>query len=114
MNQINNKDFFKAIKKESKEYSDDITEGFPYFCLKIFWDSLSNDDIENALVGLKANDESIDAFFIDEENREIIFLQCKSCESEKQIKALKKEWLSYLNEIEDKLEDCTFIDNHKN
>lgn len=114
MSHMNDKDFFKAIKKESKEYSDDITEGFPFFCLRIFWDSLSNDDVENALVGLETNDESIDAFFLDEENREIIFLQCKSCESEKQIKALKKEWLSSLNEIDNKLEDCTYIDNHKN
>lgn len=114
MNHINKKDFFKAIKKESKEYSDDMAEGFPYFCLKIFWDSLSKDDIENALDGLMTNDESIDAFFIDEENREIIFLQCKSCESENQIRALKKEWLSFLDGIENKLEDSEFIDNHTN
>ena len=111
---MNEKDFFKAIKKESKEYSDDITEGFPYFCLKVFWDSFSKDDIENALDGLKTNDESIDAFFIDEENREMVFLQCKSCESEKQIKALKKEWLAFLDGVENKLEDSKFIDNHKN
>ena len=111
---MNNKDFFKALKKESKEYSDDITEGFPYFCLKIFWDSLSKDDIENALSGLRTNDESIDAFFIDEENKEINFIQCKSHESDTHCKALKKEWLSYLNDIENKLQDHRFIDDHKN
>ena len=60
------------------------------------------------------NDESIDAFFIDEENKDIHFLQCKSCESEKSVKALKKEWLSYFDDIVAKLEDHTFIDNHKN
>lgn len=53
---MNHKDFFKAIKRESKEYSDDITECFPYFCLKIYWDRLSKDEIEYALDGLKTND----------------------------------------------------------
>lgn len=111
---LSDKDFFKFIKKESRDYSVDITEGFPYFCLKIFWDSLSQDDIENALDGLRTNDESIDAFFIDEGKKEINFLQCKSCESEKKIRSLKKEYLSYLNEILDKLSDSNFIDRHKN
>ena len=64
MENLTDKDFFKAIKKESQEYSEDITEGFPYFCLKVFFD-LSDDDIKESLVGLKTNDESIDAFFID-------------------------------------------------
>ncbi len=111
---LNDKDFFTAIKKESSEYSDDITEGFPYFCLKIFWDALSDDQIRDALTGLKTNDESMDAFFVDEENREINIIQCKSCRSEKDKKALKKEWLSYLENVPDKLKDHEFIDTHKN
>ncbi len=114
MEHLSDKDFFKFIRKESRDYSEDITEGFPYFCLKIFWDSLSHDDIENALEGLKTNDESIDAFFIDEEKREINFLQCKSCQSEKKIRSLKKEWLSYLAGMPTKLADSNFIDSHKN
>ena len=114
MKVLSDKDFFKAIKKESKEYSEDIAEGFPYFCLKVFWEGLSQDDIGDALSGLKTNDESVDAFFVDEENREINILQCKSCESVKNQKALKKEWLAYLNDVTGKLEDHEFIDSHRN
>ena len=109
-----NKELFKVIRKESKDYSEDITEGFPYFCLKIFWDDLSEDDIKEALIDLKTNDESIDAFFIDGENKELHFLQVKSCKSEKQIKALKKDWLAYFNDVIKKLNDDQYIDNHKN
>jgi len=111
---MNNKDFFKAMKKEGLEYSEKFTESFPYFCIKIIWDNLSKDEIETALDGLVTNDESIDAFFIDEENREINIIQCKSCENEKKLRAVKKEWLSFLYVIEDKLKNNNFIDKHKN
>ena len=112
---MNDKDFFKGIKKESKEYSENITEGFPYFCLKVFWgDTLSTDGIEEALINLKTNDESIDGFFIDEKNKEINILQCKSCESEKNIKPLKKEWLAYIRDVPGKLKNDDFIDRHSN
>ena len=114
MNNYSDKDFFKDMKKEVKEYSDNIPESFPYFCLKIFWDDLSKDDIEDAMQGLKTNDESIDAFFVDEKNKEINIIQCKSCISEKKKSALKKGWLSYLDGVLNKLEDHHFIDNHKN
>ncbi len=108
------KTFFKDIKKEGQDYSEDITESFPYVCLKIFWDELSKDNIKDALQGLKTNDESIDAFFVDEPNKEINIIQCKSCLSVKDQKALKKEWLSYLNDAPRKLENQDFIDEHQN
>ena len=111
MNEIGFFKFLKDVKEESKEYSDDIQEVFPYFCLKIFFGELSKDDMEEALTGLQTNDDSIDAFVINEEMKELHFIQCKSAES---IKAAKKEWLSYLNEIEKKLEDDNYIDAHKN
>ena len=111
---MSDKDFFKNIKKESKDYSDNIEEGFPYFCLKIFWDSLSNDDIQEALLGLKTNDDSIDAFVVDEETKEINIIQCKSCQSEKAMKPMRKEWLSYLGDVPGKLKDDDYIDNHNN
>ena len=114
MSNYDDKTFFKDIKKEVLDYSDNITESFPYFCLKIFWDDLSKDDIEDALKGLNTNDESIDAFFVDEPNKEIHIVQCKSCISEKKKGALKKEWLSYLNDVPSKLNDHSYIDSHAN
>ena len=83
MTHYNDKTFFKDMKKEVQDYSEDITESFPCFCLKIFWDDLSKDDVENALQGLTTNDDSIDAFFVDESNKEINIIQCKACTSEK-------------------------------
>ena len=114
MSHYDGKTFFKDIKKEGQDYSDDISESFPYTCLKIFWDDLSKDEIEDALQGLNTNDESIDAFFVDEQNSEINIVQCKSCASEKNKKALKKEWLSFLNDAPGKLENHDLIDNHSN
>ena len=102
------------MKREFKDYAEEIEEGFPYFCLKIFWDFLSQDDIQEALVGLKTNDESIDAFFIDEENKEINILQCKSTVSLEKMTVLKKEWLSFLNDVPTKLRDNEYINKHKN
>ena len=114
MKHYDDKAFFKEMKKEVRDYSRDITESFPYFCLKIFWDNLSKDSIEEALHGLTTNDESIDAFFIDDLNKEIHIIQCKSCKSEKGKTVLKKEWLSYLHDVPSKLEDHSYIDEHKN
>ena len=90
MKHYDDKAFFKEMKKEVRDYSRDITESFPYFCLKIFWDNLSKDSIEEALHGLTTNDESIDAFFIDDLNKEIHIIQCKSCKSEKGMDCFKK------------------------
>ena len=114
MTHYNDKTFFKDMKKEVQDYSEDITESFPYFCLKIFWDDLSKDDVENALQGLTTNDDSIDAFFVDESNKEINIIQCKACTSEKKKSALKKEWLSFLSDVPEKLRDHSFIDEHQN
>ncbi len=111
---LSDKDFFKKMKREVCDFSDNIAESFPYFCLKIFWDNLSQDSIEEAIGNLKTNDESIDAFFIDEENKEINIIQCKSCISIERKRAIKKADLSYLNEINNKLTDNKFINNHKN
>ncbi len=114
MTHYNDKTFFKDMKKEVQDYSEDITESFPCFCLKIFWDDLSKDDVENALQGLTTNDDSIDAFFVDESNKEINIIQCKACTSEKNKSALKKEWLSFLSDVPKKLTDHSFMDEHQN
>ena len=111
---LNDKDFFKEMEKNIKENYDTIPDGFPYFCLQIFWDHLSDDDIHAAITGLDNNDESIDAFFIDEDNKKINVIQCKSRLSFKGNSPLKKDWLSYLSCAPDKLSDIEYINKHKN
>ena len=87
---LTDKDFFKQMKKQVKEHSEDLTVSFPIFCLQIFWD-LSEDELEDAVTGLKTNDDSIDAFFVKEDDREMHIIQCKSCQSYDKLSALKKE-----------------------
>lgn len=110
---MTDKELFKIIRQESSEHGDELTERFPYWAMKIFF-NLSDDELFNAIGGLQQNDESIDGFFVDDEVQEIIFVQCKAALSEKQIKACKKEWLSYFYDIPNKLENNEYIDNHKN
>ncbi len=111
---LDNKSFFKFIKKEAQDYANEITDSFPYFCLKVFWDSLSHEEINGALDGLNTNDDSIDGFFVDHENSQINIIQCKSIRSIKQLRSAKKEWFSYLNDVPKKLRDCEYINNHTN
>ena len=111
---LNDKDFFKEIEKIIKENYDSIPDGFPHFCMQIFWDNLSDDDIHAAITGLESNDDSIDAFFIDEDNKKINIIQCKSRVSFKGNSPLKKEWLSYLSDAPNKLRDINYINKHKN
>ena len=111
---LNDKDFFKEMERIIKENNDSIPDGFPYFCMQIFWDNLSDDDIREAITGLDNNDESIDAFFIDEDNKKINIIQCKSRLSFKANSPLKKEWLSYLSDAPNKLKDIEYINKHRN
>ncbi|GAA0736128.1 AIPR family protein [Clostridium oceanicum] len=110
---MTDKELFKIIRQESIEHGDEITERFPYWVMKIFF-NLSEDELFNAIGGLQQNDESIDGFFIDDEMQEIIFVQCKAALSSKKIKPCKKEWLSYFYDIPHKLENNEYINNHKN
>jgi len=112
---LSDKDFFKQLKKECRELSngEDIDEGFPLFCLKIFFPDLSSDLIESSIYGLETNDESIDAFFVLEETKKIYFAQFKSSNS-MDLKPVKKEWLSYLYDVPNKLANSEFIDQHRN
>lgn len=115
---LNNKDFFKDMKKYSLELSkeDDFTKAFPFFCMKIFFPNLSDNDIEDATYGLGSNDESIDAFWVDDEKEEINICQFKSVISEKkaEIDLAKKQWFSFLKDVPKKLLDNNFIKKHKN
>lgn len=114
MNNILDKDLFKAINRECSEYADEMSEAFPYWVMKIYFPQLTEDEIDNALSGLDRNDDSIDGFFVSPEKQEIYIIQVKSVLSEKQIKPCKKEWLSYLYDVPNKLTNTTYVDNHKN
>jgi len=111
---ITDKEFFKIVNKGCKKYGDEIEDTYPQWCLEITFPFLTEDDINNSIYGLDRNDESIDAYFINEATKDIYFVQCKSAKSERQLKACKKEWLSYLFDVPNKLENIDFIDNHKN
>jgi hypothetical protein len=111
---ITEKEFFKIVNKGCRKYGEEIEDSFPLWTLEITFPFLSEDDISNAVSGLERNDESIDAFFVNESTKDIYFVQCKSAKSERQLKACKKEWLSYLNDIPNKLVNEKYIDNHKN
>ena len=108
------KEFFKTVNRGCRKYSELISDSFPLWCLEITFPFLTEDDIERAIYGLDGNDESIDAFFVNEATKDIYFIQCKSAKSEKQIKACKKDWLSYLYDVPNKLETDNYIDVHKN
>jgi AIPR protein len=111
---LTDKEFFKIINKGCRKYGDDITDTFPLWVLEITYSFLTEDDLDKAVYGLTGNDESIDAFFINESTKDIYFVQCKSAINERNLKVCKKEWLSYLYDIPNKLENEEYIEQHKN
>lgn len=110
------KEFFKLIKKECKDIAntEDIQQGFPYFCLKYFFPQLSMDEIEDSIYGLRTNDESIDAFFSREDDKTMHFCQFKSVVSSGKIKPVEKRDLAFLYEVPSILQNNKYIDEHKN
>ncbi len=115
---LTDKEFYKELKTYANEISGEeyIAKSFPYFCLKVFF-NMSNDDIEDAIYGLGSNDESIDAFWIDEENKEINIAQFKSVESSTKFNySAPKTWFSFLSELptDKKLLNKNFVNMHKN
>jgi len=111
---MEDKEFYKQIQKESKKYSDKFEDGFCNFCLKIYFSEFSEDEIENSIFGLGGNDDSIDSFLIDEDQKIIHFSQFKTSRSLSKLSSLKKEWLSYFFDIPNKLANNEYISKHKN
>ena len=115
---MSDKAIFQSLKKYATELSkeDDITKSFPYLCLKIYFPKLSDEDIEQAIQGLNSDDESIDAFWIDDDDQTVHIAQFKSSTSEKRAKESRaeKSWFSFLVDIDRKLRDDDFIKNCKN
>lgn len=112
------KNFFQEIKKYATEITkeEDITKSFPYFCLKIFFPNMTDESIEEALDGLGSNDESIDAFWLDNEDQIINIVQFKASTSIQKVKEnkAKREWFSYLMNVDRKLSNENLVKNFKN
>lgn len=113
-NKVTDKGFFKIINKGCRKYGDRIADTFPLWALEITYPFLNEDEIEKAVYGLAGNDESIDAFFVNENTKDIYFVQCKSAINERNLNVCKKDWLSYLYDIPNKLENEEYIEEHKN
>lgn len=100
------KEKFNLFVNEAKAMYNlgDFSNIFTRYILYIFFDNL---DIEECVRGLGSNDESIDAFFADEENKKIYFIQCKSKNhyDDKSCKDAKKEWFAFLNNVSNLLKD---------
>jgi len=112
---MTDKEFFKIVNRGSSKYSENIEDGFPYWCLEIQFPFLSEDEIESAIFGLEGNDDSIDAFFVNESSKDIYIIQCKSAKSEKKMdSACKKEWFTYLYTVPERLENEEYIKKHTN
>lgn len=115
---MSDKNMFHDLKRYATELSkeEDISKSFPYLCLKIYFPKLSDEDIENALQGLISDDESIDGFWIDDDDQIVHIAQFKSSVSEKRAKESRaeKSWFSFLADVDRKLKDDDFIKNCKN
>jgi hypothetical protein len=113
---VSKKEDFKEIKSYIKELTDEeeISNGFPFFALKIYFPHLTDDEIEEALEGLGSNDNGLDAFWVKDQT--INFAQFKSVQTDKNLdkEKAKGEWFDFLLAIPSKLEDRNHIQNHKN
>ncbi|MDP1991337.1 MAG: AIPR family protein [Syntrophales bacterium] len=107
---------FNKIRKYACEFAaeDYFPLAFPSFCLRVFFPEIALEKIDEAVSGLSTNDESIDAYWINDENKTINIAQFKSVENTNSIGPAKKEWFSYLDSVEDKLSDPEFVKKHKN
>ncbi len=111
---MTNKEFFKIVKSFSSERTLSIEKGFPLWVLTIFYPNFNADELDECVRGLDNNDESIDAFVKDSSQQELVFFQFKSTKSEKNISATRKNYLSLLYNIINKLSNLKYMDGHKN
>ena len=119
---ITDKDKYKYINKFCKNtycdvtgYNDDdnssFVKTFPYGILKAYFSNiLDNNHISDAVEGLGSNDFGIDAFFVDTDNKKIIFCQFKSTEESTDKKPIR-EWLSDFHSVDNRIQES--INNKK-
>jgi hypothetical protein len=108
---------FNSFKKSAIEYSGEtlFTNAFPQFCLKVFFNEmLSEEDIQSAVDGLGTNDDSIDAYWCTETDKQVHIAQFKSIQKESEFSKASKTWFTFLSGVEAKLKDDNYISKHKN
>ena len=113
---MNDKEFFQQFQKYSKDIAneDNITDSFPKVILKMYFD-LSDDEIEDAIEGLSSNDDSVDAYWVDEGEEIIHIAQMKSVTSYKRLhQTADRKWFSYLSDVPNKLLDNEYTSQHRN
>lgn len=100
MSNMTQKDKFNKFTSSSKDFfsNENISHVFPRYILYIFHE-MEPEDIEEALRGLGSNDEGIDAFFVNENEKKIYLCQFKSRTNfnTENYKEAKKEWFSLLD-----------------
>lgn len=113
---ITDKEKFNKFIATAKEIfsNEDISYIFPRYILYLFYD-MEAEDIEDALRGLGSNDEGIDAFFVNEKEKQIYICQFKSRYSfnTESYKEAKKEWLSLLDKTSTILTQKDFKSTNK-
>lgn len=118
MRHFSDKDIVKELTTYGKEEtgSEKLSDSFPFVMLKIdFSDVLRDTEIKDALEGLGSNDEGVDAFWVNKDEKVMYFAQFKSTDSKKiEEKIIDKKDLSYLCGLPKKLEEINFINSHSN
>ncbi len=114
---MNDKELQKELKNFTKDKfpKDFERNGFPYACMRIFFRSLQDDEIDNALDGLHRSDCGIDSFWINDEDSCINIAQFKSTNiTANKSPSAKREWFTELQNVEKHLENITYIKSLKN
>lgn len=89
-------EFIKYCKNRYDQLNEKNENTFPRYIISIYFDDI---DVEESLRGLGSNDEGIDAFIVNDDEKKVYFIQFKSRNNfdEKEKKDAKKEWFSMLD-----------------
>ncbi|MFZ4084668.1 MAG: AIPR family protein [Vampirovibrionia bacterium] len=107
---MDDKELLKGLKNFTKDkFPDDFERnGFPYACMRIFFRSLEDDAIDNAIAGLHYRDCGIDAFWIDDEDSCINIAQFKSTNvPANKSPSANRAWFTDLKDIDERLKNNT-------
>jgi hypothetical protein len=113
---ITDKEFHKQFAKVACEWSaeEELQDAFPGFIMKLFFNKLSNDEIEESLQGLGSNDDSIDSFWVDHDDRVIHIVQFKCSTNCNNIQNMNKADAAYFADVPNKLSNAEYVSTRKN
>ena len=116
MTNYTDKQKYKEIKSYcSNKYENEKFEvSYIRLCLEMLFPNClynSDDNIDEAIEGLGSNDIGIDAYLKDDDSKILYICQFKTSQSEKE--TIKPNDLSYFNNVEDRIMECT-ASNHSN